>query len=106
VVVDAVNDSEPARETWRRAARASGARLVVGVLALADADLHRRRLEGRSRPFVRIAEPRWEAVRARMATTEPWDASVLHLDAGRPVAELARAVRSALPSSRSSATAT
>lgn len=48
VVVDAVNDSEPARETWRTAAASVDAELVFVLLTLADRDEHRRRLEGRA----------------------------------------------------------
>jgi predicted kinase len=90
VIVDAVNDSDPARETWRRAADATGARLVVGVLALADVEVHRRRLEGRTRPFVHIGEPSWDRVRTVMAGTAPWPGGVVHLDAALPPEDLAR----------------
>lgn len=99
VVVDAVNDSVPAGETWVRAARASGARLVIGVLALADAVLRRSRLEGRTRPFVRVVEPTWARVEALTAGTAPWTDDVVRLDAARPPEELARAVLAAAASS-------
>jgi len=95
VVVDAVNDSEPARETWTRAARAAGATLLVAVLGIADAAEHRARLEGRSRPFVRIAEPTWASMDARLAATAPWGPDALRLDASRPALELARIVLAA-----------
>ena len=49
VVVDVVNDSEPARETWRTAARRTGSELVFVLLTCADEDEHRRRLEERER---------------------------------------------------------
>jgi predicted kinase len=96
VVVDAVNDSEPARLTWTRAAAATGAHLVIAVLSMDDATAHRRRLEGRTRPFVRIPEPTWDEVTARSASAAPWDDDVLHLDASRPSHELARAVLAVL----------
>ncbi len=99
VVVDAVNDSEPARETWRRAARATGAVLLQVVLAMDDAAAHRGRLEGRTRPFVRLAEPAWASVVA--ARPAPWVGEVLRLEASRPVEELARSVLAELPSSGS-----
>src|ERR1700712_3825209 len=69
VVVDAVNDSKPARDTWRRAADATGSRLLQVVLAVEDPATHRARLEGRVRPFVRITEPDWSQVQAGLATT-------------------------------------
>jgi hypothetical protein len=99
VIVDAVNDSAPARATWSRAAAATGARLLIGVLALADPIAHRARLEGRSRPFTRIAEPPWGAVEALMRSTEPWGPDVLRLDAARPARELAGSVHARLASS-------
>jgi predicted kinase len=96
VVVDAVNDSEPARETWSRAAGATRAALVMAVLSTDDAMLHRGRLEGRKRPFVRIAEPTWSAVEQRTAATAPWGADVLRLDAALPAADLAHQVLAAI----------
>ncbi len=91
VIVDAVNDSLLARETWQRAAEATGARLVVGVLALADPAAHRARLEGRRRPFTRIAELTWVAVQRLVAATAPWSADAVRLDAALPADDLARA---------------
>ncbi|GAA4737164.1 AAA family ATPase [Amnibacterium soli] len=97
VVVDAVNDSEPARGTWRRAAAATGAALLQIVLVIDDAATHRTRLEGRTRPFVHLAEPAWDAV--VVARPDRWGPGVLRLDAAHPVEELARSVLAAVPSS-------
>ena len=72
VVVDAVNDSDPARETWRRAAEAAGSQLAFFNLRLQDRAEHRRRLEGRRRPLVRVSEPSWDSVAAREAAYEKW----------------------------------
>ncbi|MDT0278153.1 AAA family ATPase [Blastococcus goldschmidtiae] len=72
VVVDAVNDSEPARETWRAAVEGTGAELVSVLLVLDDAGEHRRRLEGRGRPLGHLPEPSWEDVLARAAAYVPW----------------------------------
>ncbi|TDS75890.1 AAA family ATPase [Amnibacterium kyonggiense] len=97
VIVDAVNDSEPARETWVRAARATGAELVVAVLELGDRAAHRARLEGRVRPFERIPEPAWTAVEALIARSAPWGPEVLRLDAALPPDELARSALAQVP---------
>ena len=97
VVVDAVNDSEPARETWQRAAAATGSRLLIAVLGMADARAHRARLEGRTRPFVRLEEPSWSRVSALQATTAPWGTDVLRLDAALPPGALARSVVAEVP---------
>lgn len=89
VVVDAVNDSEPARDTWRGAATAAQASVVFAVLTLADEVEHRRRLDGRKRPFSHVPEPSWDEVRARAATYEPWRGDAyLGLDAGRALDDL------------------
>jgi predicted kinase len=92
VVVDAVNDSDPARTTWSRAADATGAVLLMAVLGIGDPAVHRARLEGRARPFVQIAEPTWEEVLRRQKAAATWGDGVLHLDAAQPAAVLAQAL--------------
>ncbi|MGY1833610.1 AAA family ATPase [Blastococcus sp. SYSU DS0510] len=90
VVVDAVNDSEPARDTWRAASAHAGADLAFVLLTLRDEVEHRRRLEGRRRGLAHVPEPSWDEVRARAAAYAPWaEAAVLRMDAARPVDELA-----------------
>lgn len=54
VVVDAVNDSDPARQTWRRAAVTTGAPLIFVLLTLDDEVEHRWRLEQRSRNLTNV----------------------------------------------------
>ena len=85
VVVDAVNDSEPARDTWRTAAARTGCRLVFVVLTLDDVAEHRRRLEGRVRGLSHVPEPSWAQVRTRAETLSPWDDDAWRVDAARPV---------------------
>ena len=80
VVVDAVNDSEAARDTWRAAARNSKAALMFAVLTCSDIDEHRRRLEGRSRGFSRLSEPSWSQVLNRSRDSAPWDCEHLDVD--------------------------
>ena len=80
VVVDAVNDSEAARDTWRAAARNSKAVLMFAVLACSDVDEHHRRLEGRSRGFSRLSEPSWPQVLNRSRDYAPWDCEHLDVD--------------------------
>lgn len=90
VLVDAVNDSEPARQTWRTAAAHAGVEVVFVLLALDGAE-HRRRLGGRRRNLALMPEPSWEDVVARAAACEPWtEGTCLRIDAGRPVDEVAR----------------
>ncbi|WP_162564357.1 MULTISPECIES: AAA family ATPase [Microbacterium] len=94
VVVDAVNDSEPARDTWRRAASTTGAPMVFVLLSLDDEVEHRRRLEGRTRNLARLPEPSWDDVRERGITFEPWPDVHLRVSAGRSVQEIADAILS------------
>jgi len=89
VVVDAVNDSEQARETWRVAAARSGVGLTFVLLTLTDETEHRRRLAGRTRALAHVPEPSWDEVRARAASYAPWaDDACLHVHAAAPVETL------------------
>ena len=75
VVVDAVNDSDEARRTWRRAAGRCEVPLRFVHLICSDVSEHRVRLQGRTRGFQRIGEPSWADVIARAADFVPWSAS-------------------------------
>jgi predicted kinase len=98
VVVDAVNDSEPARETWRVAATNAGAKVAFVLLTLDDEAEHRRRLEGRMRGLVHVPEPSWEDVRARAAVYAPWgEGACLRVGAERPVDQVVLALLDGLP---------
>lgn len=92
VVVDAVNDTEPARYTWRRAAATTGAPLVFVLLSLDDEIEHRRRLEGRSRNVTNVPEPTWEDVHRRRASFEPWIDVHLRMSASRSIQQIASVV--------------
>jgi len=72
VVVDAVNDSEPARQTWRHAAERAAVTLRFVLLACSNRDEHRRRLESRQRGLRHLPEPTWNHVEARASAYEPW----------------------------------
>ena len=89
VVVDAVNDSEDARETWRRAAGKNNASLTFAFLTCSDPVQHRRRLEARGRPFVWLPEPSWQQVLARSQNYAPWNCEHLEVDTlNTPVGEV------------------
>jgi predicted kinase len=96
VVVDAVNDSEAARSTWRTAAERTGARLEFVLLELADAVEHQRRLQGRVRDLVHVPEPTWAEVEQRAAAYEPWAGDCLRVDAAAPVERVVGAIRDRL----------
>ncbi len=78
VVVDAVNDSEPARETWRGAARVCDAELTQVVLVCSDEAEHQTRLQERQRGFRHVPEPTWEEVVSRSYRT--WSQDHLEID--------------------------
>jgi predicted kinase len=101
VIVDAVNDSEEARDTWRRAAEAASARMVFVLLTPPPEREHRRRLAERTRPLSHQSEPTWEQVHARARAYEPWRDPPLSIDSGQPfdtvVGEVAAIVRGTSP---------
>lgn len=80
VIVDAVNDSEEARQTWRTAASRTGAHLHFVHLVISDVGEHERRLMGRKRGFVHVGEPRWSDVQRRRADYAAWSSEVLEFD--------------------------
>lgn len=96
VVVDAVNDSDAARDTWRRAVAATGASLIFILLTLEDEVEHRRRLEQRSRNLAYVCEPTWEDVLRRRASFEQWDDVDLRLSASDPIEQIAARILSGL----------
>lgn len=94
VVVDAVNDSEPARDTWRRASASAGVPLMFVLLALDDEVEHRRRLQGRRRNLANVLEPSWDDVRNRRASFEPWGDVHLQMDARESIHQVVSVILS------------
>lgn len=80
VVVDAVNDSEEARQTWRTAAARTGASVEFVHLMISDALEHQRRLSGRDRGLTYVGEPTWADVQRRRADYAAWSDVVLEFD--------------------------
>lgn len=80
VVIDAVNDSEAARQTWRTAASHTGARLAFVHLVTSDAREHENRLRHRDRGLEHVGEPTWAQVQRRRDDYEVWSDQVLELD--------------------------
>lgn len=93
VVVDAVNDSEEARQTWRRAASRANARLEFVHLTISDALEHEQRLSGRDRGLAHVGEPTWSDVQHRRAGYAEWSDEVAEFDTtGRTADEIADAL--------------
>jgi predicted kinase len=97
VVVDAVNDSEAARDTWRTASRMTALPVTFVLLSVSDPTEHQRRLEQRTRELRHIGEPTWDQVRARAAAYEPWVGDHEEADATPPLDAVINIVLERLP---------
>lgn len=80
VVIDAVNDSEEARQTWRTAAARTGTDLEFVYLVISDVKEHERRLSGRDRGLTYVREPTWTDVQRRRADYAAWSDEILEFD--------------------------
>jgi predicted kinase len=80
VVVDAVNDSEQARQTWRTAASRTGANIDFVYLVISDLREHERRIVSRDRGLAHVGEPSWEDVQRRRTDYVAWSGDVLEFD--------------------------
>ena len=93
VIIDAVNAVEPARLQWVRLAERHGERRTRFIeVFCSDPEVHRERLEPRSRELAHLAEPSWHAVEQSLDEWEPWigpsaEVPRLRLDSVRPVDE-------------------
>ena len=87
VVVDAVNDSDEARQTWRAAASRTGADIEFVHLLISDAQEHRRRLHGRDRGLAHVGEPTWADVQRRRSDYAAWSDAVAEIDTGERTAD-------------------
>lgn len=87
VVVDAVDDSDEARQTWRAAAARTGADIEYVHLLISDAQEHRRRLHGRDRGLAQVGEPAWADVQRRRSDCAAWSDAVAEIDTGERTAD-------------------
>lgn len=90
VVVDAVNDSEAARQVWRDAAARAAADVRFVVLTPPATSEHQRRLGARQRGLQHVPEPSWSQVELRAEGYEVWRDGRLELSADEPVLQLVR----------------
>jgi predicted kinase len=86
VVVDAVNDSDAARQTWRNAAGRTDVVLRFVMLNCSSDGEHQHRLKSRRRGLRHVPEPTWEQVLVRAAAYEPWTEDCLMVDTHAPLA--------------------
>ncbi|WP_116245969.1 ATP-binding protein [Nocardiopsis sp. FIRDI 009] len=103
VIVDAVNDAREARDRWRGLADRHDRPLRFVHVVCSDADLHRHRLENRTRDLPGLAEPGWESVEARRIGFAGWTGERIVVDSVRPLADNVRAVVDGLAADRRTA---
>lgn len=87
VIVDAVNDVEPAREQWRALAAELSLPLAFVEVFCSDEGEHRRRLAGRQRGIVGFPEPTWESVVERRRGFSGWDDERARVNSMQPLRE-------------------
>ena len=80
VIVDAVNDVEPARQQWRELAAQMNVRMLFVEIVASDPVEHRRRLEARRRDIEGFPEPSWESIDARRVGFAEWEDDRIRLD--------------------------
>ena len=80
VVIDAVNDHPYARDQWRQLAERTGVPLAFVEVVCSDVELHRQRLEHRSRPYPALPEPTWESLLPRREALARWSDERIRVD--------------------------
>jgi predicted kinase len=81
------------RTRWQPLARAAGAEFLVIVCACSDRELHRARLERRTRGIPGWHEGgNWANAERRLAEFPPWTGEMLAIDAVQPLAQNLAAV--------------
>jgi predicted kinase len=78
-IIDAVSAVQEARDMWHNLARKHYARLIV-IECVLERELHRARIESRSRGMYGIPEVSWEDVEERRRQFVPWEEERLVLD--------------------------
>lgn len=101
VVVDAVNDSEAARQVWRDAASRSGVEVRFVLLVPPASSEHERRLRARERGLEHVPEPSWSQVAERAEAYEAWRDQPVEVSADEPVERLVRLLEQELALGRS-----
>ncbi|MGL5809189.1 MAG: AAA family ATPase [Nocardioides sp.] len=87
VIVDAVNDVEPARRQWRSLAASVARPWGFVEVFCGDEHEHRRRLAGRQRDIDGFPEPTWESVLERRIGFADWSDDRVRVDSMRPLVE-------------------
>lgn len=96
VVVDAVNGSDAARQTWRTAAMSTGSDLHFVLLHPPAPSEHQRRLRVRTRGLRHVPEPTWQEVIERAQGYASWPGEPIELSATEPAEQLVERVARSL----------
>lgn len=85
VILDHPTERVATRDRWRSLARRAGAEFRVVVCECSDPEVHRGRVEGRSRGIPGWHDAGdWPDVRQRLARLPSWQGEVLSLDTAQP----------------------
>jgi predicted kinase len=96
VIIDAVNAVDPAREQWLELARKHHEQIKFLEVVCTDTEVHKERLESRSRNLAHIPDPTWHAVEQSLDEYSEWTGEAaavprLTLDSVRPLGEVVEA---------------
>ena len=80
LIIDAVNAVDPAREQWVNLAARTGEKLKFVEVVCSDTDVHRARLEARSRNLPYLTEPTWHAVEQSLDEYADWTGASAEVD--------------------------
>jgi predicted kinase len=86
-IIDAVNPVKEARDMWQILSKKYDVPLVL-IECVLDPELHRNRIEKRTRNMHGIQEVTWEDVEKRKKEYMPWTEERLVLDTAIPIEEL------------------
>ena len=85
VILDHPTEHVATRERWRSLARRAGAEFRAVVCHCSDPDVHRARLEGRSRGIPGWHDAGdWSDVQQRLASFPSWEGEALSVDTVQP----------------------
>ncbi len=93
IIVDAVNAVEPAREQWTRLAEKHGETLRFIEVICSDEELHRERLDARTKNIAHLPEPTWHQVEQSLDEYSDWTGETaavprITLDTVKPLGEV------------------
>lgn len=80
VIIDAVNAEDEPKEMWRALASRQNAALIIIECHISDTELHKTRIQSRTRNLHGISEVSWDKVQARRKKLTDWHQPTLKID--------------------------